>query len=145
MINNDKTPRKITMLNVSRHIILERFSFAYRKRNKQKIKPNIVFFISFISFFFCICLSTSLCPYITTGTCCYSLFLSKMMIIIVLLLLSLNIHHTEHASFIDKNNLTKLDCTYKDGRFGRIDLSRVGLKHGIPAFRHVPDAVYFYS
>jgi hypothetical protein len=62
-----------------------------------------------------------------------------------LLLLLLLSYLTTAAVINDKSNLTKLDCTYKDGRFGRIDLSRVGLKRGIPAFRHVLKDDYFYS
>ncbi|CAF1377383.1 unnamed protein product [Rotaria sordida] len=68
-----------------------------------------------------------------------------MKIIIILLFLCLHNHFTEHALIDNKNNLTKFDCTYKDARFGRIDLSKVGLKHGIPAFRHVLKDDYFYS
>ncbi|CAF0720239.1 unnamed protein product [Adineta steineri] len=65
--------------------------------------------------------------------------------IISLLLLSIHINLIENISIEYKNNLTKKDCTYNDGRFGNIDLSRVGLKQGIPAFRHVPKDFYFYS
>ncbi|CAF0919850.1 unnamed protein product [Rotaria sp. Silwood1] len=64
---------------------------------------------------------------------------------IVLIFLCLHAYFTEHASIEIKDNLTKLDCTYTDAIFGRIDLSRVGLKHGIPAFRHVLKEDYFYS
>ncbi|CAF3690158.1 unnamed protein product [Rotaria sp. Silwood1] len=49
---------------------------------------------------------------------------------------------TQHASI---NVLTKNDCTYKDGRFGSINLSQVGLKHGIPAFRHIHKDDFYYS
>lgn len=49
------------------------------------------------------------------------------------------------ASISNENQLTKMDCSYKDGRLGRIDLSRVGLKGGIPAFRHVLKDDYVYS
>lgn len=62
-----------------------------------------------------------------------------------LLLFLLLSYLSNAASINDKSNAGKLDCTYKDGRFGRIDLSRVGLKHGIPAFRHVVKDDYFYS
>ncbi|CAF0840923.1 unnamed protein product [Adineta steineri] len=68
-----------------------------------------------------------------------------VMMIISLLLLSIHINLIENISIEYKNNLTKKDCTYTDGRFGNIDLSRVGLKQGIPAFRHVPKDLYFYS
>ncbi|CAF2639260.1 unnamed protein product [Rotaria sp. Silwood2] len=54
----------------------------------------------------------------------------------------LNIQLTQHASI---NELTKNDCTYKDGRFGRINLSQVGLKHGIPAFRYIHKDDFYYS
>jgi hypothetical protein len=64
------------------------------------------------------------------------------MITIVVIFLFLHIHLTQHASI---GELSKNDCTYKDGRFGRIDLSTVGLKHGIPAFRHIPKDDHFYS
>ncbi|CAF1564444.1 unnamed protein product [Didymodactylos carnosus] len=40
------------------------------------------------------------------------------------------------------------DCKYKDGLFGRIDLTSVGLKN-TPAFRNLPSTgqpdIYFYS
>ena len=62
-----------------------------------------------------------------------------------LLFLLLVTYLTNAASISDKSNLTKLDCTYKDGRFGRIDLSSVGQKRGTPAFRHVLKDAYFYS
>jgi hypothetical protein len=65
------------------------------------------------------------------------------MITIFLFLLVLNIDVTLHASI---NNLTKNnDCIYKDGRYGTIDLSQVGLKHGIPAFRHIRSDDHYYS
>lgn len=63
----------------------------------------------------------------------------------IALLLSLHVQHTEHAVIGQTGNLTKKDCSYTDGRFGRIDLSHVGLKHGIPAFRHVPSGDYLFS
>ncbi len=65
-----------------------------------------------------------------------------MIINIFLFFLFLNIKFTQHASI---NNLTKNDCTYKDARFGSINLSQVGLKHGIPAFRHIRKDDFYYS
>jgi len=68
-----------------------------------------------------------------------------MMITVVFLFLCLHTHFTEHASIDNKSNLTKLDCTYNDGRYGYINLSKVGLRGGTPAFRHVVKDAYFYS
>jgi hypothetical protein len=68
-----------------------------------------------------------------------------MMISIVIFLVCFHSHYTEQASIVNNNALNKFDCSYKDGRFGTIDLSKVGLKYGIPAFRHVPKDDYFYS
>jgi hypothetical protein len=65
-----------------------------------------------------------------------------MMINILLVFLFLNIELTQQASI---NKLTKDDCTYRDGRFGSINLSHVGLKHGIPAFRHIRKDEFYYS
>ncbi|UJR38144.1 hypothetical protein I4U23_030822 [Adineta vaga] len=67
------------------------------------------------------------------------------MITLVFLVFCFHVHLTEHVSILNQNQLTKNDCTYKDGRFGSINLSSVGLKHGIPAFRHVPKDEYFFS
>ncbi len=68
-----------------------------------------------------------------------------MMITIVILLICFHSHFTEQAAIVEKNNLTKFDCNYKDARFGTIDLTRVGLKYSIPAFRHILQGDYFYS
>ncbi|CAF2108115.1 unnamed protein product [Rotaria magnacalcarata] len=64
------------------------------------------------------------------------------MIKILLSLCCLQIQFTLHSSI---NELTKNDCTYQDRRFGTINLSQVGLKHGTPAFRHIRQDDYFYS
>ncbi|CAF1285493.1 unnamed protein product [Adineta steineri] len=65
------------------------------------------------------------------------------MITILFFVLVLHIEFTQHASV---DNLTKSkDCIYNDGRFGTINLSHVGLKQGIPAFRHIRKDDYVYS
>ncbi|CAF1285437.1 unnamed protein product [Adineta steineri] len=65
------------------------------------------------------------------------------MITILFFFLVLHIEFTQHASV---DNLTKSkDCIYNDGRFGTINLSHVGLKQGIPAFRHIRKDDYVYS
>lgn len=67
------------------------------------------------------------------------------MIAFIIVLLCLQAHFAENISIDTTNRLTKLDCSYDDARFGHINLSPVGLKHGVPAFRHIVKDDYAYS
>ncbi|CAF1537797.1 unnamed protein product [Adineta ricciae] len=60
-------------------------------------------------------------------------------------LLLLCCKRAELVSTANENIRNTDDCTYEDARFGRIDLSEVGLKDGVPAFRNLEKGDYFYS
>jgi hypothetical protein len=82
----------------------------------------------------------------TGHSSCLSFEMMPALKLIFLLCLYLQCYCSAVAAVVrNTDDVTKTDCSYKDGRFGRIDLSHVGLKHGVPAFRHVVKDDFAYS
>jgi len=65
--------------------------------------------------------------------------------VFVVVLLLLCCQYVELVSVTSEIFQNTGDCSYEDGRFGRIDLSQVGLNGDVPAFRNLQKDDYYYS